>query len=51
MGTGDSYLERPGAAWSVVYGLHLITLFHCLKLSVDMTQEIVTGITRATPEG
>ena len=26
MWAGDSYLERPGDGWSVVYGLHSITL-------------------------
>jgi len=29
MGAGDSYLQRPGDGWCVVYGLHSITCaFH-----------------------
>jgi len=45
MGTRDSYLERPRAAWSIVYGLHVDSSsgWHSICTDAPFMQTIPTS--------
>ena len=44
MRAGDSYLERPCDGWSVVYGLHSITVVECLSTTLAVSLRASIGV-------